>query len=128
LNVHNQEAAREEFERVANGRLRNNRRNRVAGGVPVRARGLDVHDADDEDENVPPPHPPAARQAPFVQPQIPVFQDNPPSFLLTLLLDLLSHLCHTERARPEGRQASRLMILVPPLWTPLRWLPPPALK
>jgi hypothetical protein len=65
---------------VANGRLRNNRRTRAAGGVPVRIRGLDVYDADDEDENVPPPHPPAARQAPFVQPQIPVFQDNPPQF------------------------------------------------
>jgi hypothetical protein len=63
---------------VATARLRNNRRTRAAGGVPVRIRGLDVYDADDEDKNVPPPHPPAARQAPFVQPQIPVFQDNPP--------------------------------------------------
>jgi hypothetical protein len=62
-------------------------------------RGLDVYYADDEDENVLPPHPPiarqapfaqnenvfpphppAARQAPFVQPQILVFQDNPPQF------------------------------------------------
>jgi hypothetical protein len=48
-----------------------------------------------------------------------------PNFLLTLLLDLLSHLCHAERARPEGRLASRLMILVPLLGKSLHWLPPP---